>query len=97
MITNYATTPPVFQALLNMTMLVLLRARETITSHFRIPPSGQLGPIFTRTILGVGLATPAVALHQSDPTCPKSGREFWEGIVPRTLNDDVSVRSPVQV
>ena len=65
--------------------LLALRAREIITSHFRIPPSGQLGPIFTPTILSVGLATPAVVLHQSDPTWPKFWREFWEVIVSRTL------------
>ncbi len=33
------------------TLSFCLRARETITSHFRIPSSGHLGPIFTRTIL----------------------------------------------
>jgi hypothetical protein len=44
-----------------------VRARETITSHFRIPPSGHLGPIFSRKILSVDLSTSAVLLHQRDP------------------------------
>jgi len=43
------------------------RARKTITSHFRIPSSGQLGPIFTRTILNVNHATSPVVLPQIDP------------------------------
>jgi len=45
-----------------------LRARTTIISHFRISSSGQLGPIFTRTILTVGLATSPLVLPQIDPT-----------------------------
>jgi hypothetical protein len=53
-----------------------LRARETITSHFRIPSSRHLEPIFTRTILNVGFATPAAWLLQIDSIWPKSGREF---------------------
>ena len=53
-----------------------LRARERITPHFRIPSSGHLEPIFTRTILNVGLPTLAVVLTQIDSICPKSGREF---------------------
>jgi hypothetical protein len=44
-----------------------LRAREIITSPFRIPPSGHLGSIFTRKILSVGLATPVVLLPQIAP------------------------------
>ena len=63
----------------------LLRARQTIPSHFPILASGQLGPIFTLIILNVGHATPPVVLPQIDPIRPKSGREFWEGIVSRTL------------
>ncbi len=62
-----------------------LRAHETITSHFRFPPSGHLGPIFTRKIHNVGLATPAALLPQVDPIFPKSGREFWEVIISRIL------------
>jgi len=65
---------------------VTVRARETITSHFRIPPSGHLGPFFTRTILNVGVATLAGVFPQINPICPKSGREFQEGIVSRTLS-----------
>ena len=53
-------------------------ARSSVPSHstlgfakqylpnFRIPSSGQLGPIFTRTIRNVGFATPAVVLPQMD-------------------------------
>ena len=63
-----------------------LRARETITSHFRIPSSRHLEPTFTRTILNVGFATLAVLLHQIDSICPKSGREFLEVIVSRALS-----------
>jgi len=33
----------------------------------------------------VGFATPAVVLIQIDPICPKSGREFLEGIISRAL------------
>ena len=64
----------------------LLRACEIITSHFRIPSSGQVRPIFTRAILNVALATPAVGLPQIDPTWPKSWREFWGVIVLRALS-----------
>ena len=63
----------------------LPRARQTIPSHFHIPSSGQLGPIFTRTILNVGHATPPVVFPQIDTIRPKSGYEFWEGIVSRGL------------
>ncbi len=63
-----------------------LRVRETITSHFLIPPSGHLEPLFIRTILNVGPSTLAVVLPQIDPICPKSGRELWEVIVSRTLS-----------
>ena len=73
--------------------LIALRAREIITSHFRIPPSGQLGPIFTCTILNVGMATLAVVLTQIDPICPKSGREFWGVIISRTLNHSLLILS----
>ena len=45
----------------------VLRARETIPSNFRLPSSGQLGPIFTRTILNVDPAMPPVVLPQIDP------------------------------
>jgi len=62
-----------------------LRARARTPSHFRIPSSGHLGPIFSRTILNVGLATSAVVLTQIDPICHKSGREFWGVIVSRAL------------
>ena len=65
----------------------VLRVRETGISYFRIPPSGQLGPIFTRTILSVGFATPAVMLPQVDPIWPKFWREFWDVLVARTLSD----------
>ena len=60
-----------------------LRARERITSHFRIPSSSQIEPIFTHTILNVGFATPAVVLPQIDSIWHKSGREFLEGIISR--------------
>jgi hypothetical protein len=39
----------------NILHFAIHRVHETITSHFRFPPSGHLGPIFTRTILSVGL------------------------------------------
>ena len=55
---------------------LILRARERIPSHFRIPSSGHLGPIFPRKILNVAFATPAVSLTQLDSIWPKSGREF---------------------
>ncbi len=67
-------------------MYVDVRARETITSHFRIPSSGHLEPFFTRTILNVGFATPAVLLPQIDSIWPKSGREFLEVIISRALS-----------
>jgi len=70
-------------------VLRTLRARETIPSHFRIPSSGHLEPIFTRKILNVGFATPAVVLPQIDSIWPKSGREFWEVIISRTLTTDL--------
>jgi hypothetical protein len=63
-----------------------LRARETITSYFRIPSSGHLGPIFIRNILNVGLAMLAVLFPQIRPICHKSGYEFWEIIVSRALS-----------
>ena len=72
----------------------MLRARETITAHFRIPPSGHLGPLFTRTILNVALATPPVALPQVSPICPKSGREFREVILSGTLRANPRGFSP---
>ena len=56
-----------FHRLRSTILIQRLRAREIITSHFRIPSSGHLGPIFTRKILSVGFATPAVLLHQIDP------------------------------
>ncbi len=62
-----------------------LRVRETITSHFRIPSSSHLEPIFTRKILNVGFATPAVLLPQIDSIWAKSGREFLEVILSRAL------------
>ena len=77
--------PSVLESLRHV-MFPMFRARETITSHFHIPSSGHLGPIFTRKILNVDLATPAVVLPQIDPICPKPGREFWEVIVSRTLS-----------
>jgi len=49
---------------INLTLDSLLRACETITPHFRLPSSGHLEPIFTRKILNVGFATPAVLLPQ---------------------------------
>ena len=64
----------------------VLRARETISSNFRIPSSGHLEPIFPRKILNVGFATPEVLLPQIDTICPKSGREFWEVIISRALS-----------
>ena len=64
----------------------MLRARERITSHFRIPSSSHLEPIFTRKILNVAFATPAVLLPQIDSIWPKSGREFLEGILSRALS-----------
>jgi hypothetical protein len=42
-----------------------LRARATITSHFRIPSSCHLGPIFTRTILNVGCVFSDYAVSSS--------------------------------
>ncbi len=63
-----------------------LRARETITSHFRIPSSAHLEPIFTRKILNVGFATPAVLLPQIDSRWPKSGSEFLKVIISRALD-----------
>ncbi len=63
-----------------------LRARAKITSHFRIPSSCHLGPIFTRTILNVGFATPAVVLPQIAPIWHKAGSEFLEVIFARTLS-----------
>ena len=63
----------------------IIRARETITSHFLIPSSGHLEPIFIHRILNVGFATPAVALPQIAPIWHKAGREFWEVIFARTL------------
>ncbi len=63
----------------------LLRARERITSHFRIPSSSHLEPIFNRKILNVGFATPAVLLLKMGSIWPKSGREFWEVILSRAL------------
>ena len=53
------------------------KASRKIPSHFRIPPLGHLGPLFTRTILNVDLATLAVMLPQIDTICLRSGREFW--------------------
>jgi hypothetical protein len=49
-----------------------LRAREIITSHFRIPSSNQVMLIFTRPILNVALAPPPVVLPQIDLIYPKS-------------------------
>jgi len=66
-------------------MRIRLRARAKITSHFRISSSGHLRPIFTHTILNVGLPTLAVVLPQVDPICPKSEREFCEVIFARAL------------
>ncbi len=63
-----------------------LRARAKITSHFRISSSGHLRPIFTHTILNVGVPALAVVLLQVDQICPKSEREFCEGIFARTLS-----------
>jgi len=65
----------------------MLRARESITPHFRFPSSGHLEPIFTRKILNVGFATSVVLLPQIDPICLKSGREFWEGMISRALRE----------
>jgi len=62
-----------------------LRAREKITPHFRLLSSGHLEPIFTRKILNVGFATPAVFLPQIGSRWPKSGLEFWKVILSRTL------------
>ncbi len=59
----------------------VFRVREIITSRCRISPSGQLGLVFTRTILSVGLAILAVVLPLIDPIFPKSGRECCEGLV----------------
>gem|GEM_PF-6480083 len=50
-----------------------LRARETITTHFRIPSLGHLGPIFTHKILSVGLDTPAVYSLRSAQDAPNLG------------------------
>ena len=58
------------------------KASRKIPSHFRIPPLGHLGPLFTRTILNVDLATLAVVLHQIDTICHKFWREFWGVIFP---------------
>ena len=66
----------------------VLRARERITSHFRIPSLSHLEPIFTRKILNVGFATPAVLLPQIDSIWLKSGREFLEVILSRALRMD---------
>ena len=66
--------------------MAILRARERITSHFRIPSSGHLEPIFTRKILNVGFATPAVLLRQIGSRWPKSGREFLAVILSRALS-----------
>ena len=62
-----------------------LRVRAKITTHFHISYSGHLRPIFTRTILNVGLSTLAVVFLQIDPIWPKSEREFCEVIFARTL------------
>jgi len=45
-----------------------LRARAKIPFCFCIPSSGQVGPIFTRTIINVFLAMPAIVLPQIDQT-----------------------------
>ena len=47
-----------------------LRAREIITSHFRIPPSGHLGPIFIYTILSVGLGYACGCAPSDRPNLP---------------------------
>jgi len=65
--------------------LIHIRARVIILSHFRIPSSSHLEPIFTHTILNVGFATPAVVLTQIDSICLKSGRQFLKVIVSQTL------------
>ena len=59
---------------------MVLRAREIITSHFRIPPSGQLGPIFTCTILSVGIGYAC--------GCAPSGRPNLPQILARILGSD---------
>jgi len=74
----------------NVQLFFDLRARETITSHFRIPSSGHLEPTFTHKILNVGFATPAVLLPQIDSILPKSGREFLEVIISRALTGRLS-------
>jgi len=47
-----------------------LRAREIITSHFRIPFSGHLGSIFTCTILSVGLSYACGCAHSDQSNLP---------------------------
>ncbi len=64
---------------------VIVGSRGTITSHFRIPPAGHLGPLFARTNLNVGMPTLAGVLPQTGPICPKCEREFWRVIISRTL------------
>jgi hypothetical protein len=66
-----------------------LRARAKITSNFRIPSSGHLGPIFTHTIFNVDHATLPVMLPQIDPICHKSEREFWEVIFARAFRHKI--------
>ncbi len=62
----------------------LLRARERITSHFRIPASGHLRPILNREILDV--ASYACGFAQSDrPNLTQIWARKWEVILARTL------------
>ena len=52
-----------------------LRAREKITSHFRIPSSGCLWPIFDREILERALLFLRFRSLRCDQIQPKSGRQ----------------------
>ncbi len=53
----------------------MLRTQEKITCRSRISFSGYLWPLFTRSILAVAQATPAVLLDQIDQISPKTERD----------------------
>ncbi len=57
----------------------VLRARATITSHFRIPPLGHLGPIFTRKILSVGLGYACGFAHSDRPNLTQTWARILGG------------------
>ena len=67
---------PVVEVLRNLGHDVF-RAREIITSYFRIPSSGHLGPIFTRTILSVGFGYACGCAPADRPNLP----QIWARIL----------------